>query len=126
MIPCTVCSGSGLCKVCSGSGDLGVKTKSVLRNVKRKLPDGQYVNETITVQYDEHNRCAHCGGTTPTFRSGFQTSTPFDVEGLSPASGRPGDGKCRQCKGIGKVLKVSPSKMASSPVRHRLLLAGEQ
>lgn len=134
--PCAECDGTGKCKECKSEGGWFVE-KNVLRNEKRKTPQGNYVSETITVKYgsafpttltsnpaaalrqlpppghryNEWTNCPQCGGIKPAFRGIMSGSSPFDLNmnnGSPPIRGTKGTGNCKHCKGTGSTPPPSP------------------
>ena len=121
---CQQCQGTGRCQGCGGKGNLGQNDVAILKLETSKKPDGSYTKDHVTMIRKVTVQCSRCGGTKPSYRGGAgggssSPYTPPDFYAVSPATGRAGDGVCRNCNGLGQLLNVS-----GSPASRRLRSLG--
>ena len=106
---CSACNGTGVCQTCNGKGWTEERDRQILKTEMRKTIQGNMIPETITKLSKEKIACTDCGGRDANFRGNMSGASPYDHGVHSPTKSNLGTGKCRFCKGTGKVLKGQPS-----------------
>lgn len=131
---CGVCAGTGNCCECGGSGHVTIAERENTRTITQKGRDGFALAISkieIEMLPEEQRVCVRCGGwgnDKGEFKganSVRRRNSPRNFyephndpltppKSSSPTRERPGDGKCRRCKGAGKVPRepqpASPSR----------------
>lgn len=116
--PCEYCKYTGVCPPCKGTGFIEERDRQILKTEMRKTIQGNMVPETITKLAKEQIPCMECGGRSNQFRGNMSGASPYDHGVHSPTKSNLGTGKCKFCKGTGKIVRQP------SPAVRRQLFRG--